>query len=267
MQTSTWLSCLLSTLMGAHLAAQAPPGQAPPAQPAPVAQPAPKPPVHRRPATPAAPVTMTITVTDKTGNPVPDMKITASGDVQREATTTAGGVGRFLTVKPGEDRLRFEHDGFVTLERDVTVKGGAPLDLEVAVTAAPPPPKPPPPPPTSVNAPPGDARALVIADFADSNRLGSHDPMKSDQLGCTASAKTSLIQIKDAVPERALSDADEVIYVVAGAGTLRLGNKDVSLEASTIAIVPRGTVRGLSRSGNKPLILLSVISGPPCTSK
>ena len=71
--------------------------------------------------------------------------------------------------------------------------------------------------------------------------------------------------MRDSVEEKSLSDADEVLYVVAGEGTLRLGNKDVSLEAGGLAVVPRGTARGLTRKGKNPLMVLSVVSGPPCT--
>jgi mannose-6-phosphate isomerase-like protein (cupin superfamily) len=71
--------------------------------------------------------------------------------------------------------------------------------------------------------------------------------------------------VRDSLEEKAQADADEVLYVVAGEGTLRLGNKDVSLQAGGLAVVPRGTVRGLTRKGKNPLMLLSVVSGPPCT--
>jgi mannose-6-phosphate isomerase-like protein (cupin superfamily) len=97
------------------------------------------------------------------------------------------------------------------------------------------------------------------------NHLSGRDPIKSDQLGCTASARTTLLQIRDDLEEKSMPDADEVLYVVAGQGSLRLGNKDVPLEAGGLAVVPRGTVRGLSRKGKNPLIVLSVVSGPPCT--
>jgi mannose-6-phosphate isomerase-like protein (cupin superfamily) len=91
------------------------------------------------------------------------------------------------------------------------------------------------------------------------------DGVKEDALGCTASAKTNLVQVRDPQPERALADADEVIYVVAGEGTLRLGNRDVALSATTLSVIPRGTVRGITRKGRNPLIFVSVLSGPPCT--
>jgi mannose-6-phosphate isomerase-like protein (cupin superfamily) len=103
-------------------------------------------------------------------------------------------------------------------------------------------------------------------DFLDKNLIGGRDPVKRDELGCTASARTTLLQLRESGKEEARADADEVIYVVAGEGTLRLGNRDLPLASSTIAVVPRGTVRGLTRKGKNPLILLSVVSGPACTA-
>ena len=213
------------------------------------------------------PVTVAVTVSDKTGAPIGDAAVSMLSDQPRETKTTAGGIARFLTVKPGEYRLRFDKDGFVSLERDIAVKGGAPVDLEVTLTPmpAPPPPKSPDPTPAST-APAGDAKALSVVDFLEGNHLSGRDPIKSDQLGCTACfPRTMLLQIRDDLQEKSTPDADEVLYVVAGQGSLRLGNKDVALEAGGLAVVPRGTVRGLSRKGKNPLIVLSVVSGPPCT--
>jgi mannose-6-phosphate isomerase-like protein (cupin superfamily) len=269
MRTLLVLSCLLSTSLGAQItAAQAPASQPPTAQtpPAPGA-PAARPPVKRRPVAAAA-VTVTITVTEeKGGAPIGGVKVTATSDgAAKDAQTTAGGIARFLSVKPGEYRMRFEHENYITLERDIVVKG-VPMDLTVPLSAAPaPPPRTPEPPaPSANNAAPGDARALSVVDFLESNHLSGRDPSRADQLGCTASAKTTLIQVRDSLEEKSQADADEVLYVIAGEGTLRLGNKDVSLQAGGLAVVPRGTVRGLARKGKNPLMVLSVVSGPPCT--
>lgn len=269
MRTLLVLSCLLSTSLGAQTAAAQAPASPPPATQTPPATgaPAARPPVRRRPA-PAAAVTVTMTVTDeKGGAPIGGVKVTTTmGGAEKDVQTTAGGIARFLSVKPGEYRVRFEHENYITLERDVVVKGVA-LDVTVPLSAAPaPPPKAAEPPAVSANnAPPGDARALSIVDFLESNHLSGHDPSRTDQLGCTASAKTTLIQVRDSVEEKSQADADEVLYVVAGEGTLRLGNKDVGLEAGGLAVVPRGTTRGLTRKGKNPLMVLSVVSGPPCT--
>ena len=91
------------------------------------------------------------------------------------------------------------------------------------------------------------------------------NPVKEDQLGCTASAKTTLLQLKDPLPEQSRADADEVLYVVAGEGTLRLGGKDMPLKSSSLVVVPRGTTRAVTRKGRNPMYLLSIVSGTPCT--
>ena len=166
-------------------------------------------------------------------------------------------------MKPGDYRLRFEHDGFVSLERDVAVKGGTPLALEITLSPMPaPPPKPSEPAPAST-APPGEAKALSVGEFL--VPLSDKDPFKSNELGCTASARTTLLQIPTDLQKKATPVADELLYIVGGQGSLRLGDKDVQLETGGVAVVPRGTSWVLSRKGKKPLIVLSVVSGPPCT--
>ena len=246
MRIRALLSCLLSVAVGAPLLAQS---------------------TTRRRAAAVAPTTVNISVTDPAGLPLSEATVSGTGPVMRESQTTAGGIARFLNVKPGDYRLRFEHDGFITLERDITVKGGKPMDVDVMLTPAPAPPPPPPvapSKPSGASAPAGEPRTLDLVSFLERNGLG-RDPVKIDQLGCTASARTRLIQLRDETKEDARQDADEVIYVVAGDGTLRLGNRDISLSAASLAIVPRGTVRGLTRKGKNPLIVLSVVSGPACT--
>jgi Carboxypeptidase regulatory-like domain len=257
------LSCLT---IGVHAGAEA---QTPPA-PASRTASAPRAAAQRSRAA-AATSTLTVTVTDGGGLPLQGVGVRVTGPVEREGTTIASGMARFLNLRAGTYRLRFSHDGFVTLERDVVVRAGAPLAIDVMLSAreegeAPEAETPEPPPAPAANtAPPGDPRTVALVDFIEKNFISGRDPMKKDALGCTASAATTLLQIRDPLPERALPDADEVLYVVAGEGTLRLGNRDVPLEGSTLAIVPRGTVRGITRDGRNPLILLSVVSGPACT--
>jgi hypothetical protein len=262
----------LPLLMLSTALSGAPDTQAPaPPQPAPQTTPAPRPAAQRpRPAASAATSTLEITVADPGGLPLQGVTVTATGTLDREGTSLASGLVRFLNMRGGEYRLRFAHPRFVLLERDVTIRSGAPLSIDVTLSKADDRPEPeapatPPPAPVASNAPPGEPRSVAVVDFVERNFISGRDPIKEDQLGCTASAKTSLIQVRDPLPERALADADEVMYVVAGEGTLRLGNRDVSLAATTLAVVPRGTVRGVTRKGRNPLIFVSVLSGPPCT--
>jgi mannose-6-phosphate isomerase-like protein (cupin superfamily) len=264
------MTCVLPLLLVGGLSAGAGPQAAPPPPPAPAqTAPAPKPAPQRRrgPAT----ATLTIAVTDGGGLPVQGVEVKGSGPVEREGSSLASGIVRFLGLRSGTYRLRFSHPKYVLLERDVVMRAGAPQSIDVMLSAAPQEPEPDEPaepepaPEPAVTAPAGEPRAVPVVDFVEDNFIGSRDPVKEDALGCTASAKTTLVQLRDPQPERALADTDEVIYVVAGEGTLRLGNRDVALKATTLAVVPRGTVRGITRKGRNPLIFVSVQSGPPCT--
>ena len=267
--TPLLLPLLLLGALSGHAHAQAP---TPTSQPAPQTAPAPPPAAPRpRSAPTTATGTLTINISDGGGLPVQGVQARASGPGDREGTSLAGGIVRFLNMRGGDYRIRFAHPKFVLLERDVTMRPGASQTIDVVLSPAPDAPAPsttsqPAPAPTPVvNAPAGEPRTVAVVDFVERNFISGRNGIKEDPLGCTASAKTTLVQVRDPLPERALADADEVIYVVAGEGTLRLGNRDVALSATTLSVVPRGTVRGITRKGRNPLIYVSVLSGPPCT--
>lgn len=214
-------------------------------------------------------VTLTVSVTDGQGSPLEGVQVRATGPVSRNGTTDAKGTIRFQRTRAGDYRVRAEHEGFITLERMVTIVKAS-RSVEMALLPAPEPePEPaaepePAPAPTAA-APPGKPASVTVVDFIERNFIPTDSDVKRDELGCTASATTTLVQVRAPLSERALEDADEVLYVVAGEGTLRLGNRDVPLEGSSLAVIPRGTVRGITRKGRNPLILLSIVSGQPCT--
>lgn len=214
-------------------------------------------------------LTLTVGAVDGTGEPVPGARVILTGPVTRDAATNDDGTIRLVRLRPGTYRLRVEHARFVTLEREVTMRAGQPQTVQMTLTEAPPPPEPPKPEKPAVeqenDVPPGEPRSLLITDFIEKNFIG-RDPIREDQLGCTASARTRLIQLRESLPEEAAPEADETIYVVAGEGTMRLGNRDVALDSSSLVVVPRGTVRSITRKGRNPLIVLSVVSGPSCTA-
>jgi len=248
--------------------------QAPPAAPPAAPTAAPAAPRRSAPAT-VRPTTMTVAVTDASGAPLPGVSVSVTGPVTRNGSSGDTGTLKLAGIRAGTYRLRFEKRGFIVLEREVVVARGTPVDIEVTLNpATEPEPEPEPetaepekrPAPTAADAPPGEPASMVIADFVERNFIKGREPRREDQVGCTASARTTLLQIREPSPEEARADADEVLYVVAGEGTLRLGNRDVALESSTVAIVPRGTARALTRRGRNPLIVLSVVSGPACTA-
>ncbi len=76
----------------------------------------------------------------------PTRVATVTGGVSKDATTDASGSTSLGTLPSGAYRLRLEREGFVTLERDVTIKAGPAFGDRhrpgrgAAATAAAPPP-------------------------------------------------------------------------------------------------------------------------------
>ena len=150
-------------------------GQAPAPTPAPkpvqAPTPAPKPvPPRARPTT----ATIDLRVTDGVGAILSGVQVTAQGPVSREGATSEEGALRLTTLDPGTYRLRFVREGSITLERDVTVRAGDALGVQIMLSVAPPPPKPPeppppPPPPPVLDKtlpPPRPPRVVRLPDFA-----------------------------------------------------------------------------------------------------
>ena len=245
----------------------------------PAKQPAPTPkagaPAQQRPAQ-AAPMraAMTLLVTDRQGKVLSDVAVGVTGAMERDGKTDATGSIVFRNLGAGTYRLRFEHPDFVTLEREVTMQTGRPLRTSVALHSAPAPPTPekeeapsPPPPAPQLPAPGSQPPTVVsIPDVFEANSIG-RNPSLTSIVGCAGVSTATLIQLRDPLSEHQHDDADEALYVVAGEGVQRIAGRDVPLTPGTLAMVPRGTPHGITRQGSKVLVLLSVLSGPPCTVK
>jgi mannose-6-phosphate isomerase-like protein (cupin superfamily) len=244
-----------------------PPPAQPPATQAPAKPPAAQTP-RRQPAQPQITrTTLSVQVTDLEGKGLGDVWVKGTGPVDRESPTDAEGMVTLRNMLPGTYRLRFEHDGFVTMEREVTIQANRPMSVNVALNAAPPPAEPParettpaapalPPagPPTSVN----------LIDLIEKNFVGNN-PSLTSSVGCAPSATANLTQLREPLPQHVHDDADELVYVLGGEGTHKVGDKDVALQAGVFAVVPRGTAHSFTRRGSRPLIFLSVLSGAPCS--
>ena len=128
-----------ATAAGKPAQQPAPAGQTAP-QPAPAGQPAPPPAPAAQPRRPAsaAPTTLEVRVADRSGAPAADMQVTAEGPLSRAGQTNAEGRVSLRTMTPGTYRVRAEGEGFVTLEKEVTLRAGTPLNVEFALNAAPP---------------------------------------------------------------------------------------------------------------------------------
>lgn len=210
---------------------------------------------------------MSITVTNLEGKTLPDVWVTATGAVNREAATDENGIVAFRNMTAGTYRLRFEHDDFVTLERDVTQAARA-LAINVSLNAAPPKPEPPaapPPPPAAALPAAGPPTFVSIPDFFEKNYLGSAPSMTS-QVGCVPGMTIQLLQLREPLGEHSHADADEVIYIVGGEGTHRISGQEIPMSAGVLATVPRGTAHSITRRGRNPLVVLSTTT-QPCAAK
>jgi mannose-6-phosphate isomerase-like protein (cupin superfamily) len=241
--------------------APAPQSTAAPRAPAPAAKPA-------RPARPS----LQIEVTDATGGPLEGVQIRSTGPVEREGVTDASGQVSFTNLRQGAYRLRFEKEGYVAFERETTLPAATRATrLDVALTPAPQPPPPPPPAPAPPAPPPeparpaGEARSVNVPDFTEKNFIGRSEPQKLSTLGCTGYATTRLLQVREPLTDRVHDDADETFYVVAGDASVRILERDWVLQPGSLLVIPRGTTHTLTRRGRNPAILVSVLSGPPCT--
>jgi mannose-6-phosphate isomerase-like protein (cupin superfamily) len=216
---------------------------------------------------------MTVMVTDRTGKALEEVEVGVTGPVDRDGTTDAEGTVAFRSMGGGTYRLRFEHPAFITFEREVSMPAGRAFrtsaTLNPARSRAPNEERAAAPPPTAPQQPPPGSQpptSLSIPDVVERSFIG-RGPTRTSPVGCAGIATATLIQLRDPLAEHAHADADEALYVVAGEGIQSVAGSEVPLTAGTLAMVPRGTPHTITRSGSRPLILVSILSGPPCTAR
>lgn len=222
-----------------------------------------------------ATTTALLFITDPGGSPIEGVEVTVIGPVDRQATSPASGPTRVQGLRAGTYRVRFTKEGFITFEKEIAWRAGtAAPELAVTLNPAPEPPPPPAPPPapekkTEVSPalpPAGSPKSLSLLDFIEKNFITGREPQKENLVGCSGVGQAMLWQIRDPWTGRQHESADAMIYVVAGDGTLRLGDRDVNVTNGSFAVVPRGTSYGFTRRGRNPLIVLAVLSGAPCAA-
>ncbi|HYE88282.1 MAG TPA: carboxypeptidase regulatory-like domain-containing protein [Vicinamibacterales bacterium] len=265
---------------------QAPAPAQPPAKPAaPVTAPATQPP-----AKPAAPATQAprprpsgggtttaiLFITDPSGRSVENVTVHFMGPVDREVKSPAGGGTRIEGLRAGTYRVRFTHDKFITFEKEIVWRAGtAAPELSITLNPAPEPPAPPPAPapapeppkPAAASLPPaGTPKSMSLLDFIEKNFISGREPQKENLIGCSGLGQAMLWQIRDPWNGRQHESADGMIYVVAGDGTIRIGDRDHAVTNGSFAVVPRGTPYSISRRGRNPVIVLAVLAGAPCAA-
>ena len=206
--------------------------------------------------------TLAVLVTDASGAQIPSVLVTLEGPTPR-TTRTEGGRIALENLVPGEYLLRFEKDGFLTLERQLTARAGAPIEVNVSLKPAPEPP--PPPAPVETPKAPSDAKpaAFDVPSVIEREFIG-RAPLKTTPLACGTDSSVTLIQVNDPVTDHAHGDADEFIYVVAGEGAANVAGAAHQLHAGVLLFVPHGATHRFSQSGRNPLIVLSTRSGEGC---
>lgn len=205
-------------------------------------------------------VTFAVTVADPDGKPLPDVVVVVEGAANRTARTEGGRIA-IEGLPSGSYRLRFEKDGFLTLERELTARGSAPIDVKVTLKPAPAPPAPPAPsaapvkPIVKANAAIVDVPALIEKEWV------GRGASKSTRLSCGTDGETAVMQLTAPIPVQDHADYDETFYVVAGEGTATIADTTQKLKAGMFLFIPRGMPHGLGPTGKNPLIVLTTRAG------
>jgi hypothetical protein len=215
-------------------------------------------------------------ITDGSGRAIENVTVNVMGPVDREVKSPASGATRVEGLRAGTYRVRFSHENFITFEREITWRAGTSApELSITLNAAPKPPPPPAPAPvvvappsTSTPAlpPPGAPKTVGIPEFLEKNFITNREPQKESLVGCSGLGQAMLWQIREPWTGRRHESADGMFYVVAGEGRLKLGEREFTVASGAFAVVPRGTVYNLSRSGRNPLMVLAVLAGAPCAA-
>jgi mannose-6-phosphate isomerase-like protein (cupin superfamily) len=261
--TRTFL--LVALMMGVGGPPQAPPPKPPDAKPAPATQSAPPSPSSARPGS------IDLTVTSQSGALLSGATVRAEGLSSRQGSSGPDGDVVLTNVAAGTYRCRIERDGYITLEKELTVKAGARSAAEAVLSPAPPPSAPAPAPPAPVAAPPalmpGSPAMMSLTDELADALVKSKDAVAEHLLGCSGATAAKLIRVRDSLPSHTHADADEFLYMVAGeSATLTIGGKDQVIGAAWLGVIPRGTAHALTRRRGPYLLVLSILSGPPCPS-
>jgi mannose-6-phosphate isomerase-like protein (cupin superfamily) len=215
---------------------------------------------------------MAITVTDPKGATLEGIRVSVSGITTRSGETDSSGGLNFTGLMAGTYRLRFDGEGWISFEREITLRAGQVFDVDVFLNPAPPPPPAPEPPPQPTPAPisaeqkvgpKGQPVTINIPDWLEKEYVG-RDPRRETLLSCSGNERTTMIQLNEPMPERLYEDADIVYYVVAGEGTVTINGRSSRVPTSSFISVPRGTPHSFERRGTRTLMLLAVLGGEPC---
>ena len=201
-----------------------------------------------------------IRVTDRSGTPLESARVTLVGVADPVRQTDASGRVTFRNVRIGAHTARVERRGFVPLDKEFTVDRGGSATVMAALS--------------SVHSlagssaplragPAGNPSVLSIPDFVEKQYIGQ-EAVKESLIGCSGATEARVIQVREPLMAHAHANADEMMYVIAGEGTLRVGEQEQRVTPGWLSMIPRGTAHSLRRHGRNPVILLSLLGGQPC---
>ena len=206
-----------------------------------------------------------VLVKDPAGAGLSGVRLVLTGAATGEFTTGAAGTAIVPDLKDGTYRVRCEREGFITLEKEFSLHGATWNPIDIVLDPAPPPPPPPAPPAPEPPSPPplapgGPAITVSIPDFVDKNYIG-REPLKESIIACKPLETVRLLQMRDAVARHVHDRVDEVIYVVAGEGAVRIGDESIAVHPGSLVVVPHGAGHAFERRGKNPLVVLSTLVG------
>ena len=235
--------------------AQPPAGQQPPAT-------APKPAPRKTPAAAATRTsTATVSVTDPSGQGLQGVTITVTGPVPRSGKTARERSVHFAGLKAGDYRIRFEHDGFFTLERDVTIKAGLPIEVDASLTRHPRPPRP----LRLLHRPRRRTRHRRRSGESASRGLHRTEPGQRGRVGLHRERADDVAAAEGTAARAIACRRRRSALRRGGRGHPAIGGQGPPLKSTYIIVVSRGTTRAVTRKGRNPMYLLSIVSGAPCT--
>jgi Cupin domain/Carboxypeptidase regulatory-like domain len=227
-------------------------------------------PAQKRSATAPRTTSARVTVRDQDGASLSGVRLLLSGGGTGEFTTGAAGTAIVPDLKDGVYRVRCEREGFITLEREFTLHGSTWNPVDIVLSTAPPPPPPPAAPepqpaPVAVNTPSGPSITMSIPDFLDGNFIG-REPLKQSVVACTPLETIRVLQIRETVARHVHDRVDEIVYVVAGEGAIRIGEDTTTVRPGSLVVVTHGSGHTFERRGKNPLIVVSTLVGSACES-
>jgi len=235
-------------------------------------------------ATVRAVATVDVLVTDRQGRPLPSAHVVIDGISDREGLTNASGHVVFRSMRAGAYKVQVERVAFITFEKEFSVRAqkertSVVAALSPAASVAALAPRAPVSPngalsssgslsstrPLSSIGDAGTPRIVSIPDLAEKHLIG-HNSVKESPIGCSGLTGARLIQVTEPLSDHKHSDAEEMLYVVAGEAALTVGGKTETVKSGWFSIIPRGVPYALIRTGRNPVILLSVLGSQPCGS-